>query len=190
MILQTRLREPRRSILSGREIHAIRFTNRQRRGSLSLSLSFSGSHRRQDRFTPRSESGEPDRRHRRSPKGNRRRARERGGEREVVLPDGANHGPIGNGTSVPQRFASRGQDMQLGRCARGKRERERDTLVRNGNKFARQTSPSCHVVYLSIACLPRGRERKRLKWRLMIPPVADCFGSDDDDRVFHFKCYK
>jgi len=62
-------------------------------------------------------------------------------------------------------------------------------MVRNddGNKFARQTNPSCRVVYLSIACLPR--ERERLKWRLMIP-VANCLGSDDNDGVFHFKCHK
>lgn len=63
----------------------------------------------QDRFTSRSESGEPDvhrrcrRRLRHRRKGIRRR---KWREREPVPPDGANHSRIDNGTSVPQRLRS------------------------------------------------------------------------------------
>lgn len=66
----------------------------------------------QDRFTSRSESGEPDVRRRcrlrlhrlgRRRKGIRRR---KWRERELVPPDGANHSRIDNGTSVPQRLRS------------------------------------------------------------------------------------
>jgi len=156
--------------------------------SLSLSLSLFSRDRTGDRTGSRRDRDQASRtvaglrrRHRCSPKGNQRgrereREKERGrftGWRESRSYRQRYKRPA---EARIERIRARGEDMQLGRRARGERERYTHThththkrarcVVRNGdgNKFARQTSPSCRVVYLSIACLPRKREREsRLK---------------------------